>query len=355
MSDTEQTETKEERKKRLTKERQRKWYAENQEKKRALNNARYQKVEKQILQYKKPTISKKTDFTENEIINLIQTDESIENEKTKQYLVGGAKRFFRVAECDSLRCLKSDYKLAINRITDKDTNAYSNNTIRSTLSAIASIINRYVGSFIPTKVKKYLDDVISETNLILDDELKEIQQTIQYPTFDEYVRNTLDEYGVNSKEHFIANLYRELSVRDNFGQIPVLGKPLKNKTINYIVVKKNYSYIVLNDYKTKNKYGSFRYTFSPKFDRLLRKYMKENDIQIDSLLFQEPQLSPLVSKMNKEMGYDNMGGINIFRHIRVSEIPEGASYSDKVKLANEMNHSVFVQPKYKRKIEIMPN
>jgi hypothetical protein len=54
--------------------------------------------------------------------------------------------------------------------------------------------------------------------------------------------------------------------------------------------------------------------------------------------------------MNKELGYNNLGGVTIFRHIRISEL-DGDNYEEKAKLLNEMGHSALTQPKYRRNLE----
>ena len=55
--------------------------------------------------------------------------------------------------------------------------------------------------------------------------------------------------------------------------------------------------------------------------------------------------------MNDSIGYDDLGGINIFRHIRVSEL-DGDTYEDKVKIVNIMGHSVITEKQYKKNLEV---
>jgi hypothetical protein len=85
---------------------------------------------------------------------------------------------------------------------------------------------------------------------------------------------------------------------------------------------------------------------------LIRKYIANNNIQFGQPLFPENKLSTFVSKMNNELGYGDLNGINIFRHIRISEL-DGETYEDKVKLANVMGHSVLTQKNYRRNLEVL--
>jgi hypothetical protein len=125
---------------------------------------------------------------------------------------------------------------------------------------------------------------------------------------------------------------------------------MKSQEINYFVMRKQYIYFINNDYKTSNKYNSVKYTFSTTLTKLIKDYINRNNLQLGDFLF-DGNLSAFVSNMNKELGYDNLGGINIFRHIRVSEM-DGETYEDKIKLAKQMGHSSMTIPKYRNKIEL---
>ncbi len=85
-------------------------------------------------------------------------------------------------------------------------------------------------------------------------------------------------------------------------------------------------------------------------DRLLSDYINKNNIKYIQYVFGNQKLSKFVSNMNKELGFPDGGGVNLFRHMRVSEfMKEGNhSYEEREKLADEMGHSMVMQDMYNR-------
>ena len=369
-------ETKEERKKRLNRERQARYYLANADKKKQKQKDKYIPKEnpKKSGRPKKDTtepivlepvnITRSTSFTQDELISIIMNDERITSNDTKKTMVSDTKRFFNNAECSSLRCLKSDYKLAINRVEEgfvtKGKNIGSNfsaGTLRSTFTTLATIIERYVGNFIPKKALKFIQDKVKAYKSQATDEYIE-KQEIVYPTFSTYKKKVEDMYGKESPEFLIPSLYEAFAVRDNYGNIPILDNPptplkkAKNSAIpNYIVIKKNYSYIVLSDFKTSNEYDTLRLTLPSSVNKLMKKESSKKNIQFGQPLFPEDKLSTFVSNMNNEIGYFDLGGVTAYRHMRISEL-DGATYAEKVELANTMAHSVITQKQYRRNLEV---
>ena len=365
-------ETKEERKKQLNRDRQRRYYLVNADKKKQKQKDKYVRKEnpKKGGRPKKETtepiipepitITRNTSFTQDEIISIITNDENITSADTRKTMISDTKRFFNNAECSSLRCLKNDYKLAVNRIENgfvtKGKNIGSNfsvGTLRSTFTTLATIIERYVGSFIPKKALKFIQDKVKEYKSQATDQYIENQEIV-YPTFSTYKKKVEDMYGKQSKQYLLTSLYEAFAVRDNYGGIPILDNPptpLKKAKTNYIVIKKLYSYIVLSNYKTSSEYNTLRLTLPSNVDKLMRKYIINNNIQIGEPLFPEEKLTNFVSNMNDSIGYGDLGGINIFRHMRVSEL-DGETYADKVELARIMGHSVITAKNYKRNLEV---
>jgi hypothetical protein len=366
-------ETPQERKTRLARIRQAKWYAKNAEKKKQQQKDKYVQKEnpkksgrpkkdvENIIIPEPVTITRNTSFTQEQIISIIMNDENIKSADTKKTMVSDTKRFFTNAECNSLRCLKSDYKLAINRVEEgfvsKGKNIgqnFSSGTLRSTFTTLATIIERYVGSFIPKKALKFIQDKIKAYKSQATDEYIEKQEVV-YPTFNTYKNKVELMYGKESKEYLITSLYQAFAIRDNYGGIPILTSPptsLKKATTNYIVVKKNYSYIVLSNYKTSKEYNTLKLTLPSSVNRLMKIYINNNNIEIGQPLFPEEKLSNFVSKINQELGYFDLGGTTAYRHMRISEL-DGASYEEKVALANTMAHSVLTQKQYRRNLEVV--
>jgi hypothetical protein len=234
-------------------------------------------------------------------------------------------------------------------------NTFSPGTLRSTFTTLATIIERYVGSFIPKKALLYIQNKVKEYKSQATDQYIENQEII-YPTFSTYKQKIEDMYGKDSKQYLLTSLYEIFTLRDNYGNLPILTAPptpLKKATTNYIVIKKLYSYIVLSNYKTSSEYNTLRLTLPSSLDKLMRKYIINNNIQIGDPLFPEKSLSNFVSNMTVSIGYEGLNGINAFRHMRISELDGGATYAEKVELANTMAHSVITQKNYRRNLEVI--
>ena len=359
-------ETKQERRKRLARERAKRNYEQNKESILAYKkeNYSYTKIPKEEQkkrgrkaeekEFSITTINKKTRFTEDELINLIMNDDEIKSVETKKFHSANIKRFFRITECEDLRCLKINYKLAVKRVED-GTNAFTGEpltpqSIQHTFASILFVINKYATELLSTKIKDFLQDKFSEYSLRTNDYYDNKRNETIYPSFKTYIQKVKDKYGTDSKQYLVANLYNEFTIRDDYGNAPILDKPMKSQEINYFVMRKQYIYFINNDYKTSNKYNSIKYTFSTTLTKLIKDYINRNNLQLGDFLF-DGNLSGFVSNMNKELGYDNLGGINIFRHIRVSEM-DAETYEDKIKLAKQMGHSSMTIPKYRNKIEL---
>jgi hypothetical protein len=359
-------ESKEDRRKRLARERAKRNYEQNKDSILAYKKEKYSYIkipkEEQQKRGRKPiekefgitTINKKTRFTEEEIINLIMNDDEINSVETKKFHSNNIRRFFRIAECEDLRCLKIDYKLASKRVED-GLNQFtgeplSPQSIQHTFASILFVISNYATELLNPKIKDYLQDKFNEYSLRTNDYYDTKRNELVYPSFKNYIKKVKEKYGTDSKEYLVANLYNEFTIRDDYGNAPILDNPMSSNEINYFVMRKQYIYFINNDYKTSNKYNSIKYTFSTTLTRLIKNYMANNNINLGDFLF-NGNLSNFVSNMNKQLGYDNLGGINIFRHMRVSEM-DGETYEDKIKLAKQMGHSAMTIPKYRNKIEL---
>ena len=75
--------------------------------------------------------------------------------------------------------------------------------------------------------------------------------------------------------------------------------------------------------------------------------MGQNELKYNDKLFKENRLTAVVSDMNKQIGIVEGMGINYFRYIRDSDVPN-MSDEERVKLARSMKHSVAAQEGYIR-------
>jgi len=173
---------------------------------------------------------------------------------------------------------------------------------------------------------------------------KEAKPDGEYPTFAEYLEKCKVMFGKDSREFLIASMYTELTCRNDFNLI-VSDK--NKKSGNYLLVQKSKITIVLNEYKTAEKYGQMRHTCSKELRKLILAYLEKNDIKVGDLLFGVVDLQPVLSLMNKRLGYST--GANLFRHMRVSEVMKdpALTYEQRLETAKNMMHNcVTTQKKY---------
>ena len=176
-----------------------------------------------------------------------------------------------------------------------------------------------------------------------DSQTKKLEIENNLPTFEEYEHKVIDTYGNHSREHLITQLYKATGARDDlFLQI------IKNKSDaigekNYLVINNTPNAIViLNKYKTKKKYGIKEDQLSSKITDILKKYLKNNNLNYSDYLFNTKSLSLIVSRMNKKLGFQGFGAINIFRKMLTTQVHNNpaSTTQEKLELANKLKHSL---------------
>lgn len=257
------------------------------------------------------------------------------------------KRVMKMLQCDDLNTCLSNPSAVIQKINDakmRNGDPYSINTKKSAYQSILFVIDQLK---LKVDKKKYIEQFE-----ILKVESQE--QTVHrveeepIPLWKDYLRKCRAIFGIDSKEYLIARFYDEFTVRDDLGL--VLADDTRDD--NYLFVRPDYLEVVINSYKTDKKYGQIRYKLKGSLEKLTRDYITKHNLKIGDLLFAQPTLSPIVSKMNKELGYSS--GVNLFRHMTTSEqLAKAKSAEQKVKLAEAMKHSPVVQVSYLRKKKLI--
>ena len=107
--------------------------------------------------------------------------------------------------------------------------------------------------------------------------------------------------------------------------------------------------IILNNYKTKNKYEQKRIEIPKKISDLIRKYVKKNKLDYGDYLFGNDRLSKFISDFNKAIGLDVT--INDYRTMLVSPILNNPNVTveERFKLSQKMGHSTSTSKTYQRK------
>jgi hypothetical protein len=164
----------------------------------------------------------------------------------------------------------------------------------------------------------------------------------------------LAKYGEASKEYLIVKLYDEVPCRDNL-HLKIGPTEGDDKKVNYLVMPKGGKVtVVLNDYKTKNKYQVNRTELSAELSALVASYIKTHKIKTNQFLFgAQGGLSSTVSAMNTTIGVTDGGGVNYIRHSIVSTLyATNPSAAARQALAKRMMHSPAAQEQYVRAIRV---
>ena len=119
------------------------------------------------------------------------------------------KRLLVLTQCeDFIKCLK-DYKKIIdiiNNSTKQNGDAYSVNTKKALYQMIIYLIDK-LNFPISAKIKQKYIQQFEIFKINSNDETIQKQETTQIPTFNAYINEIKDAYGVESIIYFLSKLY----------------------------------------------------------------------------------------------------------------------------------------------------
>ena len=213
---------------------------------------------------------------------------------------------------------------------------YATNTLIALYKAILYFFNKFD---IPLKNKEKYEDAIQMADAVAVVELKK-KNTNSIPTFEEYLQAVLNEYGLNSREYLIAKIYQEAKCRNDLQLIIVNNASILDELSNYLVLDDT-TKIVIQNYKTMDKYGKIDVVLSDELTQLLHKFIENNQLQLGDNLFNTINISMIVTRMNQRLGFTGHGSINLLRKMLASDASV-LPMEDQLKLAKEMRHSLKV-------------
>jgi hypothetical protein len=163
--------------------------------------------------------------------------------------------------------------------------------------------------------------------------------------FSEIKKKVFKAFPAGSDERLYMELYEIAPVRDDFGELLIVKKTVDtlDKSKNYYVMSNHQ--LVINEHKSKNKYGTLRYKLPKEVYQLI-------DTMNQFVFEHGSTLSSFVSKMLGKIGID--GAINVLRHAYLSEQLDGENIKDPVirkNLFQKMAHSQSAQLGYLRKLK----
>ena len=171
---------------------------------------------------------------------------------------------------------------------------------------------------------------------------------IVIPSFEEYVSKVKNYFGETSKMYLLSRLYEEFALRDDF-QLIITHKTPKDTENNYIKINKSKHRLIINKFKTENKYDPVKSLMTKELTKLISEYIEREHLVDGDFLFGNQQLSQYIIAENRKIDVD--GGICLFRQMKITQIyndPKMKAY-DKVKLAEKMKHTYNIQKHYLRK------
>jgi len=293
-----------------------------------------------------------------DIEKLIKNDTSISSETTRKSYMSSIRRAFSITKCEKFKNCLNNYNQMIKYL--ENNKKFKINTIKLTIQSLLFVFDKYnvLNKLFNNKkaqtIKKAFVKVFDKFKDKSNTELKNTQNTIEYPTWDEYLNKVNDMFGNKSKEYLIALLYSQFSVRDDYKNLKII-KIIKddNKKDNFIVITDKKMLIIINKFKTQNKYKRLEFKVTGVLKTLIYEWTKNKNY--GDTLFGKSSLSSFVSNLNKKLGYENLGGINAYRHIAVSELykNEDLTFDEKYKKANQMGHNLLTQEDYKRQLKVI--
>jgi len=299
------------------------------------------------------------EYTQAECIEFVNNDNTVTSNSKAAYRAS-IKRFFKLMTCKSLtECLKpSVFKQNLKKIEDSN---YSISSIQATYQILVLLLDPKRYNAVPGFSKKHSEMlrayVLSRFN-VYKELVKNSQRgknEMNVPTFASYLDKVLLKYGMDSKEYLISYLYSQITLRDDFKNLTLVRE--NNGNGNYMRLNKTSCILFLNDYKTINKYGTYKRSLNlknpseKKLFCLLSAYVAKNKIAYGNPIFGKTSLSSFVSKLHASIGYDYpKSGITLFRNMRVSDaVSNPATTTDDLeKLSQEMLHGLDTQRFYRR-------
>ena len=293
-------------------------------------------------------------YTVGGIVNKFK--ELIPNEDTLKTHIRSIRKVFELTGCQYFEaCITKFIKIKKDIETARQNNGkpYSINSILAYLNSIRVAYTLITDIAIPDNIKRQYDELceIYKQKSKAQSKKKKEDMDLAVITTDEYLERIDNKFGEGTKEELIANLYMMCPARDNFSLTVVVNviEANKDKTKNYIIVPRTKANckIILNKYKTSNRYLDLTYDLDKDTSNMVRNWITEENIGYGATIFKEKKLSDFISKMHKKINIK--GSINYLRHMIVSnqKIDE-MSIEDLVKNATKMMHSPAMHRDYCR-------
>jgi hypothetical protein len=251
----------------------------------------------------------------------------------------------------------NDYKTIISKLREKYTNA---STYKGMVQGVLYLISNY-----PKLQDKVNDEAVaaykkefaeSKSTAAAMQAAKTVDQKKAVPFYSVIKDRILEFYPKNSIQHLIIEMYDQVPMRDNMGDVRLVKTEgeAKNKDQDYLIYRKKKPTIILRTYKTYEKYGDIKVELKENiYDILHAQGKKVGDLMIskpDGTLYgSNGALSSFISSMLKKAGIDTEGGgIGLLRHSKLTDLLRQADAGEREQIAKMAGHSPLMSLQYIR-------
>ena len=273
------------------------------------------------------------------------------NPYTENFYYNTNKTLFNILGVDDINNYDiNNYEEVIKKIdeaTHRDGINYSINSKKNFYQSILKMIDTGKATANTKARNEYLKQY-ETLNIMSRDQTASRQKVETVLNFTDYLDKIKNEYGEISKEYLISLFYSFYSFRDDLIlKIISNEKHAKDDKINYIIItpRKKNAFLILNAYKTANKYGRDVVEIPENITKLLNIYIKNNNIK--GFLFGSKPLSGFIKKMNNKKNLNIT--INTLRQMKASE-NQDTTAGGRLTLSKMMKHSPETTKQYKRAV-----
>lgn len=316
-----------------------------------------------------------------------------ENYFGKTHESGGSfRKLLKFVKCDPFDNIAPCFKNVTTWISaikkDVKKNKLSQNTYKSYIQVLLVIMDQYL------LLLKFYPELKTQRDILkneFDGSKKSasiFQLTTQnidkVPPFSEIKSKILNKYDDKTQEFLYISLYECVPVRDDYGDLLITDslKKSSDKDQNFVVITKQYVYIVLNVYKTDEKYGRIQHKLEKHCAKYIRDSLKlkprthlfikntvynkikstdkASNITRDDLYGGNNALSNFVGNMLKKSQVKTQktnlsGNINLLRHAIISEYLNSGivrTAKERELFAAKLLHSPITSQQYVRDLHI---
>lgn len=299
-----------------------------------------------------------TSYTSQNIIEKIDDFKSNRGTNLSQKTITEyKKKFTRLNDIEpeiiqKLVDAKSDKKI-VNGIINKIKKSFKN--VKDYFSVLSKVINNYndlsdnISDYVKNRIKQVIKEEFVRNLEEVDEKVQFDQVKIQWNDYINFADKTSRDKTVPLKNRIMFSLYKELPLRDDFGNVLLVNEDILDDSINYY--NKNTKVLHLNKYKTIEKFGPKKYKIPTYIADMINQQVGAR-YMIGNTPFKAYAGGNLSSPFKYAMKkyYGESISINDIRHSVITYYNETKTIKKQRQLADIMLHSYQTQSEiYKRK------